>query len=144
MFPKSEHSACQRIKLLCIILINNKFAKDFDQPRVRFTERGGPKIGFECLRSNPRAHDWWCNRDDCLPCKSRIKLGEKIEKVKENGTKPLPKEESTPIPDCTRENIGYALECTQCRESGIIRRYIRDTSRLAYTRKYPKMSSVLN
>ena len=61
-------------------------------------------------------------------------LAEEIERAKELEVRPLPKKESGTIPDCTRESIGYALECGDCRMQGVIRRYIGETSRSAYTR----------
>ena len=57
-----------------------------------------------------------------------------LEKARETKTRVLPKEESSTIPDCTRESIGYALECVECREKGLIRRYIGESSRSAYNR----------
>ena len=119
------HTAYSR---LCQALqtADNRFSTEHNLPRVRFTEKGGTTVSFQHLRFNPWARDWWCGREDCLPCNSRITLEEEVERAQELGVKPLPKKDSNTIPDCTRESVGYALECGDCRMKGTLRRYVGD------------------
>ena len=96
------HTAYSRLSKI-LQEADNRFSVEHNSPRVRFTERGGPTVGFECLRSNPWASDWNCGRKDCLPCESRDKIAAEIEKARENGTRPIPKKDSMTIPACTTE-----------------------------------------
>ena len=120
------------------------FSREHNQPRVRFTERGEPTIGFESLRSNPWASEWSCGRRDCVPCESRLKLAAEVEEASEKGSRSLPKKESSTIPDCTTESIGYTIECAECRTRGVIRRYIGETSRSGYTRGKEHWTAIEN
>ena len=50
------HTAYSR---LCSRLqkVDDQYSRESNLPRVKFTERGGSTVGFECLRSNPWARD---------------------------------------------------------------------------------------
>ena len=109
-------------------------------PSVRFVERcGGQTIGDLLGSSNPWAKALKCGRKDCLPCQGRDML------AVEDSERPLPgpgqpiaprpsREETIALPQCTREGVGYVIECWPCRLQGLKFRYVGETSRSAYQR----------
>ena len=52
----------------------------------------------------------------------------------ENKPKPINKEDQIALPGCTREGVAYILECRTCRDGGIRRHYVGETSISGYQR----------
>ena len=48
--------------------------------------------------------------------------------------RPIRKEDQVALPGCTREGVVFILECKDCRDKGIRRQYVGETSRSRYQR----------
>ena len=74
--------------------VDDTIGEATNSPGVRFVERCGGGTLIELLSSsNPRAKDWTCERNECLPCKGRLLLAgeEELRPVLSPGAAPLPK-----------------------------------------------------
>ena len=111
-----------------------------NSPAIRFVERcGGSKLIDILTSSNPWSKEWDCGRKNCLPCHSRNMLAGETEErpVPEPGKPEVPrpsKEETFTFTKCTKEGVGYSLECWECRLEGSKYIYIGETSRSPYQR----------
>ena len=110
-------------------------------PQVRFVERAGTTLMEELGNNNPWANDWFCPRQDCLPCQGRLELAKEAEEVamkmlnkEETGTIKSRKADRNSIPSCTGEGTNYSIECLTCRQEGKRRIYFGETSRSPYQR----------
>ena len=103
-------------------------------PSVRFVERCGVSTIADLLgRANPWAKHWMFDRSKCLPCHERAllhqKQAEKDLQAQGEVPKPLPgKEKTMAIPKCTKDSVGYVLECCGCRRGGKYYTHVRETS----------------
>ena len=87
-------------------------------PQVRFVERAGTTIIEELGKNNPWASEWYCPRQDCLPCQGRMELAAEAE---EEAGKMLDKSEVSKLkagkadrkslPSCISEGANYCIEC---------------------------------
>ena len=106
-------------------------------PAARFVERcGGTTIVGLLGRNNPWKYEWECGRKQYLICNGRRMLG-KEEEEREIREVPAPKpskEQVKSSPQCTREGVGYVVECWRCRCEGKRAEYIGETSRCPYQR----------
>ena len=111
-----------------------------NSPKVRFVERAGTTVIEDLGRNNPWAGEWFCPRNDCLPCKGRQILAAEAEQEalqltsKEGNCTQRNREDSISLPSCTKEGANYSLECLTCRREGRRRVYLGETSRSTYQR----------
>ena len=107
-----------------------------NRPKIRFVERGGNQVVWYVGRPNPWAADFYCSREECQVCSGRM-IAE-VEKEEAALTmvgkgnclpKPIKKEDQVALP-----GVVYALENRNCREKGIRRQYIGETSRSGFQR----------
>ena len=121
---------------------DNLIAEAKRTPGIRFVERcGGATIAELLGRSNPWAKMWECGRQQCLPCQGRALLAQEVEELEmaeqdpQSPPKPRPgREDTTSLPKCTTESVGYHLECWRCRKEGKKVVYVGETSRSPYQR----------
>ena len=93
---------------------DNTICQASNFPQVRFVERAGTTLMEELGNNNPWANDWFCPRQDCLPCQGRLELAKEAEeeamrmlnKEETDTTKPK-KPERNSIPSCTGERTNY-------------------------------------
>lgn len=129
-------------------VIDDTIGESTRSPGLRFIERCGGQTIIDLLgRSNPWAKDLRCPREKCLPCAGKDILAREEEerKIPEPGQPPCPrpsKEETTSIPKCTVEGVGYIVECWPCRVAGRAAKYIGESSRSPYQRGKEHLSEI--
>ena len=121
--------------------VDDDLSATFNRPKVRFVERGGNQIVKDVGRPNPWSSDFYFKRDECQVCSGRLIVEAKKEEAAlamvgkgDGNPKPIRKEDQVALPGCTREGVVYALECRSCRNKGLRRQYISETSRSGFQR----------
>ena len=91
-------------------------------------------------RNNPWETEWFCPRQDCLPCQGRQILAaeaelEAMQLTAQEGPCPKRRKEDTiSLPSCTSEGANYSIECLTCQKEGKRRVYLGETSHCTYQR----------
>ena len=128
--------------------VDDTLGECMGNPSVRFVERcGGQTLVGLLGSSNPWARELRCGRPTCLPCIGRNLLAteESQRPIPEPGQPPTPRpgrEETISVPKCTREGIGYMIECWPCRLQGKKYMYIGESSRSPYQRAGDHMREI--
>ena len=54
--------------------VDNLFAELHDQAKIRFVERQGDTLERKLERSDPWAGEFFCQKERCMPCKTRREI----------------------------------------------------------------------